>query len=247
MRIDCHVHVFAFTPGHGLISEKLLKSLTFRFGRWRLGIGGDDETMERTIEAKLADTIAQTTALDAAVVLAFDAVHDEQGNFDTANTHFYVTNDYAIELCRRHPKMLFGASVHPYRKDAVAEIERCVAAGAVLLKWLPIVQNFNPADERCAAVYEALAHFNLPLLSHTGGERSLPNLNPNVMDPALLLPALARRKSHRRPLRHAIDAIRTGLCSHVHANGPRARTFLRRHRRSVLADAIVCVCEIISR
>jgi len=160
--------------------------------QWRLGIRGADERTERAIEAKLVQTVAETDAIDAAVVLAFDAVYDEAGQIDAGNTHLYVTNDYAIEVCRRHPKMLFGASVHPYRKDAVAEIERCVAAGAVLLKWLPIVQNFNPADERCIPIYEALAHFKLPLLSHTGGEKSLPNLNTNVMDPALLLPAIKR-------------------------------------------------------
>ena len=44
----------------------------------------------------------------------------------------------------------------------MAELERGLAAGAVLLKWLPIVQNFNPADPRCFPVYEALAHHKLP-------------------------------------------------------------------------------------
>jgi predicted TIM-barrel fold metal-dependent hydrolase len=192
MRIDCHVHVSALTPGHGRMSQRILRSLPFRFMRWRLGIKGEDEATERAIETKLVETIQQTGEIDAAVILAFDAVYNRDGRFDTMNTHLHVTNDYAIELCGRYPKMLFGASVHPYRKDAVAEIERCVEAGAVLLKWLPIVQNFNPADDRCMPVYEALAHFGLPLLSHTGGEKSLPNLDVNVMDPALLLPALAR-------------------------------------------------------
>jgi uncharacterized protein len=190
--IDTHVHICALMPGHGSMSQRVLKSLPFRFMRWRLGMRGEDERTEKSIEAKLALTIEQTEAIDAAVVLAFDAVYDRDGNFDAANTHLYVTNDYAIEICRRRRKMLFGASVHPYRRDAVAEIERCVAAGAVLLKWLPIVQGFNPADDRCIPVYEALAHFKLPLLSHTGGEKTLPNLDPNVMDPALLLPALQR-------------------------------------------------------
>src|SRR5207245_6439938 len=88
--------------------------------------------------------------------------------------------------------ILFGASVHPYRKEAVAEIERCVRGGAVLLKWLPITQNFDPSDEPCIPVYEALAHYKLPLLSHTGGEKSLPTLNPHVADPMLLVPALKR-------------------------------------------------------
>ena len=189
MIIDCHVHVSALTPGHGCMSQRVLRSLPFRFMRWRLGIKGEDEATERAIEQKLVETIRETAGIDAAVILAFDAVYDREGRLDERNTHLHVTNDYAIDLCRRHPKMLFGASVHPYRKDAVAEIERCVAAGAVLL---PIVQNFNPADDRCIPVYEALAHFRLPLLSHTGGEKSLPNLDVNVMDPALLLPAIQR-------------------------------------------------------
>ena len=115
-----------------------------------------------------------------------------RGGKNVSNTHLYVTNDYVIELSHRHKNMLFGCSVHPYRKDAVAEIERCVKAGAVLLKWLPIVQNFNPADPRCIPFYEALAHYRLPLLSHTGGERTLPCLDLSVADPMLLLPAIER-------------------------------------------------------
>lgn len=126
------------------------------------------------------------------MVLAFDAVHDADGRLDQANTHLYVTNDYVMDLAQNHPKVLFGASVHPYRKDALAEIERCVRGGAVLLKWLPITQNFDPSDRRCFAFYEALAHYKLPLLSHTGGERSLPTLNAAVADPMLLVEALKR-------------------------------------------------------
>ena len=192
MIIDCHVHICATTPAHGRMSDRLQKSLAFRFMRWRLGIVGSDAATERQLEAKLVETIDQAAKLDAAVVLAFDAVHDGDGNRDDANTHFYVTNDYVIDLARQHPKIRFGASIHPYRKDAVAELERCISAGAVLLKWLPITQNFNPADERCFPLYEALAHHRLPLLSHTGGEKSLPTMDASVADPRLLEPALAR-------------------------------------------------------
>ncbi|HZK81828.1 MAG TPA: amidohydrolase family protein [Humisphaera sp.] len=192
MILDVHVHISATTPGHGSMSPRLLKSIPFRFMRWKFGIVGTDESSERALEATLAETITGASKLDAAVVLAFDAVHDRDGRMDEANTHLYVTNDYVIELAKRHKNMLFGCSVHPYRKDAVAEIERCVAAGAVLLKWLPIVQNFNPADPRCIPFYEALAHHKLPLLSHTGGEKTLPTLDPTVADPNLLLPAIQR-------------------------------------------------------
>jgi predicted TIM-barrel fold metal-dependent hydrolase len=193
MIIDGHVHAVADTPGHGRLSQRLRKSLPAWFMRWRLGISEQaGESFERLAEAKLLETIKGTWEIDAAVVLAFDAVYDPEGNPDPDNTHLHVTNDYVAELSRAHPKVLFGASVHPYRKDAVAELERCVGLGAVLLKWLPIVQNFNPADNRCLPFFEALAHFRLPLLSHTGGERSLPNLNRAYADPALLVPALKK-------------------------------------------------------
>src|SRR5262249_43889823 len=193
MIVDCHVHAVADTPGHGRVSPKLRKSIPFRFARWRLGVKADrGEALEREAEAKLAETVAGAGQLDAVVVLALDAVYDGAGRLDEANTHLYVSNDYAAELAGRHPKLLFGASVHPHRKDAVDELERCVGRRAVLLKWLPVVQNFSPADPRCFPLYDVLARHRLPLLCHTGGEQALPNLNKEAADPTLLLPALER-------------------------------------------------------
>jgi predicted TIM-barrel fold metal-dependent hydrolase len=174
------------------MSRKLYNSIPFRFMRWRLGINGNDSETERQVAESLLHTIGETEILDAAVVLAFDAVYDDSGFMDLANTHLYVTNDYVIGLAERHPEVLFGASVHPYRKDALEELERCIQAGAVLLKWLPITQNFDPSDKRCFPMYEMLAHYKLPLLSHTGDEKALPNLNVAMADPTLLIPALER-------------------------------------------------------
>ena len=192
MIIDCHVHVSAFTPGNGTMSPRVLGSVPFRFMRWRLGLRGSDAATERAIEECLARQLDEAREIDAAVVLAFDAVYDDQGRLDPHRTHLQVANDYVIALAARHRKMLFGASVHPYRRDAVAELQRCLDAGAVLLKWLPITQGFDPSDARCFPLYEMLAHHGVPLLSHTGGERTLPNIDTSVADPALLRPALER-------------------------------------------------------
>ncbi|HEX2780757.1 MAG TPA: amidohydrolase family protein [Gemmatimonadaceae bacterium] len=192
MLVDCHVHVNAFQPANGRTSHTLLGRPSFRYLRWRLGMKGADEATERALVASLAAELAGATEVDAAVILAFDAVYGDDGRLDEARTHLHVENDYVIELTRREPKMLFGASVHPYRRDAVAELERCAKAGAVLLKWLPITQGMNPADRRCFPLYEALAHFGIPLLAHTGGEKTLPNIDTTVADPALLRPALER-------------------------------------------------------
>ena len=192
MILDCHVHVSALDPGHGTMSPRLLTSIPFTFMRLCFGIWGSNADTERQIQNLLIKTINGAKELDGAVVLAFDAVHREDGNIDLPGTHLYVTNDYVIELAKNNPRIFFAASIHPYRKDAVQELERCVSAGAVMVKWLPIAQRFNPADEKCIPFYEALAHHNIPLLSHTGTENTLPNLDPTVADPMLLLEALRR-------------------------------------------------------
>ncbi|WP_439623235.1 amidohydrolase family protein [Gemmata sp.] len=192
MIADCHVHILAMTPGHGKVSAYLRKRPNVVFARFKFGIPffGTDEQLERAFEDRLARAVNQTPELDAAVGLAFDAVHTEDGRLDDANTHLYVTNDYAAEVARKHPKILFGASVHPYRTDAVAELERCVRLGAVLVKWLPLVQGIDPGSERCRPFYEAMAHHRIPLLSHTGGELSLPQVAPQFASPAHLELAL---------------------------------------------------------
>lgn len=193
MIIDCHVHISAFAEGHGFMSDRLLKSWAFRFMRMRLGIRGNDEAAERAIEASLAETIEHTPEIDAAVVLAFDRVYDRDGTPDSRRTHIHVTNEYVRNVVGRHAgKMLFGCSVHPYRKDAVTELERCVKAGAVLMKWLPATQGFNPADDRCIALYDAMAHHKLPLLCHTGFEQALPAFDISTADPTVLELALER-------------------------------------------------------
>jgi predicted TIM-barrel fold metal-dependent hydrolase len=191
MIIDCHVHLSALLPGHGTMSAKLLKSPQFWFLAKRFGIPIDPAVTDDALEKLLIAQLDEAVELDAAVLLAFDAVYDLDGKRDDANTNLALDNDYVINLAGRHNKLLFGCSVHPYRPDAVAELERCIRRGAVLCKWLPLTQGIDPSHPKCFPIYEALAHYNLPLLCHTGGEKMLPNLN-KLADPTLLLPAIRR-------------------------------------------------------
>jgi predicted TIM-barrel fold metal-dependent hydrolase len=192
--IDCHVHTAALLPGHGTISDRARGSLAFSILRRQLGVSAndDDATTEDALERTLFGTLAGAPEVDAVVVLAFDRVYTRDGRADDAATHLYVANDYVANLAARHPKILFGASIHPYRPDAPVEIERCAKAGAVLCKWLPITHRFDPLDPKCLPAYEALAHCGLPLLSHTGWEHVLPRLDRTVAAPARLVPALQR-------------------------------------------------------
>lgn len=192
VRIDVHVHLCAIAMPRGAMSQKLFHSVPFRFMRWRLHLDATDPHLQDALERTLAEAIRNTPEIDAVALLAFDAVHTYAGDIDWPRTHLYLSNDYVFDLARKHPEFLPAASVHPYRRDAVAELERCVKAGAVMIKWLPIVQGFNPIDPKCIPFYEAMAHHGIPLLCHTGVEHALPNLDKTTADPMLLRPALER-------------------------------------------------------
>ena len=46
-------------------------------------------------------------------------------------TEFYVPNDYVLRAARQHDELLAGASIHPNRRDALEELDRCLELGAV--------------------------------------------------------------------------------------------------------------------
>jgi predicted TIM-barrel fold metal-dependent hydrolase len=60
------------------------------------------------------------------------------------------------------------------------------------VKWLPGAQNIAPDDPRCIPFYEAMAHYQIPLLCHTGSEHTL-KVFPNFLnEPRRLVPAVER-------------------------------------------------------
>lgn len=81
------------------------------------------------------------------------------------------TNDYILESVAKYPRRLIGfCAIQPRSPDdAVAEIERCVRAGARGIGELrPDVQGFDPSDKALLApVVEALKRHNLILLTHS--------------------------------------------------------------------------------
>src|SRR5690606_28695608 len=107
----------------------------------------------------------------------------------------YVSNTYARDLWRRHPlRILFGASIHPYRgcgdKTAVEMLDEVAASGAVLIKWLPLAQNISARDPRTVAFLRRAAELDMPMLIHYGGEKILANNHREHEDPAPLLQTL---------------------------------------------------------
>ena len=190
--IDVHVHLIALSENNGaLFSARMRNNPLFRiYLSAAHGYRGNDEVFDRAYVAKLITTIRESKTTDRAVLLALDGVYDGKGKLDTSRTDAYIPNDYCRRICDKHPEFLFGPSVNPNRADAIDELVRVKSLGAVLIKWLPSSQDFDPADKKYRSFYKKLAELKLPLLSHTGYEHCVPVTNQLYGDPELLVPAL---------------------------------------------------------
>ena len=130
--------------------------------------------------------LVRGSSLGSIVILAQEQVHDDQGKALPDLGSFYVPNDYVLSLGRRYGEFLPAVSIHPARPDALEELDRCLAGGAVMMKCLPNCQNINCSDRRFTKFWERMAEAGLPLLAHTGGEHTLPIVRPEFSDPRTL-------------------------------------------------------------
>jgi len=128
----------------------------------------------KQIEDFILEAINGSEYVEQSVVLALDEVYDENGNVQKGKTHLYVPNRYLAKLSKNTERVLFGASVHPYRPDWSDELDYCLENGAVLCKWISSSQMINPASPRCDAFYKKLVKHKLPLLCHSGPEHAVP-------------------------------------------------------------------------
>ena len=184
LRLDLHVHFATEQPG-GELSQRFRSSLVFRVLR-RTEARGEDPAA--ALRARLITGATQAAVLEGIVVLALDRPHSEVGL--PLAPDLFVANSTVAALGRETGKIRLGASVHPYRRDALEALDEAVALGAVLLKWLPNVQGIDPASPRCSPFYRRLRELSLPLLSHTGDEHTLPASTQSLGDLRRLVPAL---------------------------------------------------------
>ncbi len=189
MRIDAHVHIVGNgSSGSGcwIRTKKWqwpLQALMVRhIGLPVSALKGDLDTLY--VERLLASVKA--SSLDAVVILAQERVYDDSGKLLEDHGTAYVPNDYVLKLAREHDCFLPAVSIHPARPDALEELNRCIAAGAVMMKCLPNCQNIDCRDRRYTKFWERMAEAGLPLLAHTGGEHTLEVVRPELADPRTL-------------------------------------------------------------
>jgi predicted TIM-barrel fold metal-dependent hydrolase len=184
--IDCHVHIVGNgTGGTGC---------WYRSSPWRwplesfmvqhigLPVSALKGDLDGLFAARLLKQVKESS-IDAAVILAQEQVYDDHGKLLPDAGSCYVPNDYVLRLARENPEFLPAVSIHPGRPDALDELEKCLAGGAVMMKCLPNCQNINCNDPRYRKFWERMAEAKLPLLAHTGGEHTLPVVRLEYADP----------------------------------------------------------------
>lgn len=213
--IDLHVHTAGIGAGGSgcLISKDLENS--WKFGIYLKAFDATRESLQQHGDAWLVEQIAAqvegSASVDKAVVLALDGAVDAQGRLDPAATEVHVPNEFLAREVARYPNLLFGASINPHRYDALERLDACAAQGAVLVKWIPSVMHIDPADERLIPFYERLKHHRLPLLTHTGQERSFTHAQDDLCDPERL----------RLPLKLGVTVIAAHIASTGSTEGER--------------------------
>ena len=188
-RIDVHVHMV----GNGLAGSGGWLRLK-GWHRWLAGfmlrqLGMPASALEGDLEniyGEFLSKLVRESSMDRVVLLAHEQVHDPDGTPREDLGSLFVPNDVVLGLAKRFPEFLPGVSIHPARRDALDELDRCLENGAVLMKCLPNCQNIDFSDRQYEAFWKRMAETRLPLLAHTGGEHTVPVINAALADPRLL-------------------------------------------------------------
>jgi predicted TIM-barrel fold metal-dependent hydrolase len=188
--LDMHCHVAGIGAGGSgaFISERLRDSWKYRIYLKAFGVT-EEEVKARgdgLIVEKISAQLAASNRVGAAVLLALDGVIDAKGQLDLERTESYIPNDFLAREVAKYPNLYFGASVNPYRQDALKRLEQAKSTGAVLIKWLPAIQHIDPADEKLRSFYLKLVELDLPLLTHAGDEHAFTGAENSFGDPCRL-------------------------------------------------------------
>ena len=188
--VDLHVHTAGVGAGGSgaFVNREMEKSFRFPFYLHAFGVtrAQVDAAGDRIIIAKIASHIAASQRVAKAVVLALDGVVDRHGKLDRQATQVYMPNEFVARETAGYSQLCYGASINPYRPDALHRLRQAKAQGALLVKWIPNIMHIDPADPAIAPFYRELVALDMPLLSHAGNERSFATAIDEYGDPRRL-------------------------------------------------------------
>jgi hypothetical protein len=220
--VDMHCHIAGIGAGGSgcFVSSELRHNFRFRIYLRSFGVS-EEQLLSRgdgLVGDRISESLARSKFVSRAVLLALDGVVDSDGRLDTNRTEVYVPNEFVAATVARHTNLLFGASVNPYRRDALQRLAWAKAHGAVLVKWIPPIMEINPADPKLIPFYKEMVRLKLPLLSHTGKEKSFSHAAEEFGDPDKL----------RLPLSLGVTVVAAHIASAERYQGERGPDRLAR-------------------
>jgi predicted TIM-barrel fold metal-dependent hydrolase len=115
-----------------------------------------------------------------------DGVYDESGELDEQRTVMKVGADHLFDVCEQSDKLVPIPSINPRRSDAVEHLHEVADRGAVAIKALPNSQGFDPANSAFETFWAEMSNLELPLLSHTSFEHTIPVIDQSYGEPSRL-------------------------------------------------------------
>jgi predicted TIM-barrel fold metal-dependent hydrolase len=107
-------------------------------------------------------------------ILALDKYYNPDGSLNLKKTEFHVPNEYVYKIAKENPDIFIPSiSIHPYRKDALEELDKWGKLGIKLVKWIPNSQGIDPSNPQNEAFYKKMIQYKMTLLSHAGEERAV--------------------------------------------------------------------------
>ena len=192
--LDMHVHTAGIGAGDSgaFVGAAMRGNLRFRLYLRAFAVTEEELEAEGDglVIRKISAKVAESEQVARAVILAMDGVVAD-GELDREATQYYVPNDFVAAEVKRYDNLCYGASVNPQRHDALARLEQAHKDGALLVKWIPNVMHFDPADPAIEPFYRKLIELDLPLLSHAGKEQAFADARDDLGDPRRLAFPLA--------------------------------------------------------
>lgn len=188
--VDFHVHVAGLGYGNSgcFVNKEMREDFRFRF--YLMAIGTTLEELEQhgdsVIFEKISRSVAASKSVSHAIILSMDGVINEFGELDREKTQIYIPDNYVHEQTKKYDNLLFGSSINPYRSDAISRLVQAKKDGAILVKWIPSIMYIDPSDEKIIPFYKKMVELDIPLLTHTGMEKSFSSARDELADPLRL-------------------------------------------------------------
>lgn len=192
--IDHHTHMLAIGTSvkDAFVNPKMLSGFNLERLKFRIYVSA---TGVKNIENADEEYIARLIRLARAgaprgkfLILAFDKHYNADGALNPGKTNMYVPNHYVVALAEKYPDVFIPVvSVHPYRSDALPELEKWAKAGVRHVKWLPNAMGMDPANSAIEPFYRKMKEHRMILLSHAGEEQAVEAKEDQKLGNPLLL------------------------------------------------------------